>query len=391
MYVRTRDALGRLPTSYIYDSSIKGIGQISPTPILLRKALHSETGPWDPASEIEQALKAKNWGKALELAIEAGQRDEVELTNLILFAQNPQLLRTSLDPKAKNFKTLSGQWRAIQTKYVRSAIERMSVDHDMAVHGKFVAERDPQFWGLNGKIFRDIVRSVAAEVDLNPGFLSAVLLAEVGSAAPYLKTGPVFSFFTGTDDFFAQQERLKTHVPAFANVHFDKTKTFENINETGRKVKSIFFDTGKDAARATAVYLAYARLKLQVAAKTNGGDFDTLPVQVQFALMRIAMAAGHGGIDLNGNFVWFLKKDGKSLQVKAGTKGAVLVGVARWLYRVLKGEDIFVRDWTGRTFPSTVKATSRNATILVAQALHLSDWHFGISLVQRPKRPVRPW
>ena len=103
------------------------------------------------------------------------------------------------------------------------------------------------------------------------------------------------------------------------------------------------------------------------------------------------MAAGHGGIDLNGNFVWFLKKDGKSLQVKAGTKGAVLVGVARWLYRVLKGEDIFVRDWTGRTFPSTAKATSRNATILVAQALHLSDWHFGISLVQRPKRPVRPW
>jgi hypothetical protein len=232
---------------------------------------------------------------------------------------------------------------------------------------------------------------VAAEVDLNPGFLSAVLLAEVGSAAPYLKRGPVSSFFTGTDDFFAQRERLETHVPAFANVHFDKTKTFEDINETGRKVKSILFDTGKDAARATAVYLAYARLKLQAAAKTNGGDFDTLPVQVQFALMRIAMAAGHGGIELNGNFVWFLKKGGKSEQVKAGTKGAVLVGVARWLYRILKGEDIFVRDWTGRTFPSTAKATSRNATILVAQALHLSDWHFEIPLVLRQKRPVRPW
>jgi hypothetical protein len=391
MYVVTRDALGRLPTSYIYDSSINGIGQISPTPILARKALHPETGPWDPASEIDQALKAKNWGKALELAIEAGQRDEVELTNQIFFAQNPQLPRAPLDQKAKNFKTLSGQWRTIQTKDVRSAIERMSVDNDMAVHGKLVAERDPQFWGANGKTFRDIVRSVAAEVDLNPGFLSAVLLAEVGSAAPYLKTGPVFSFFTGTDDFFAQRERLKTHVPAFANVHFDKTKLFESINETGRKVKSIFFDTGKDAARATAVYLAYARLKLQAAAKTNGGDFDTLPVQVQFALMRIAMAAGHGGIELNGNFVWFLKTAGKSVKVKAGTKGAVLVGVARWLYRVLKGEDIFVRDWTGRTFPDTAKATSRNATILVAQALHLSDWHFGIPLVQRPKRPVRPW
>ena len=383
MYLRTNHGLGRFSTTYRYDSSINGIGQISRTPV--------ETGPWDPASEIDQALKTKNWGKALELAVEAGQRDEVELTNLIFFAQNPQLPRVPLDPKAKNFKTLSGQWRTILTKDVHSAIERMSVDNDLAVQGKFVAERDPQFWGTNGKAFRDIVRSVAAEVDLNPGFLSAVLLAEVGSAAPYLKTGPVFSFFTGTDDFFAQRERLKAHVQAFSNVHFDKTKIFESINENGRKVKSIFFDTGKDAARATAVYLAYARLKLQAAAKTNGGNFDVLPVQVQFALMRIAMAAGHGGIELNGNFVWFLKKDGKSLQVKAGTKGAVLVGVARWLYRVLKGEDIFVRDWTGRTFPSTVKATSRNATILVAQALHLSDWHFGIPLVLRQKRPVRPW
>jgi hypothetical protein len=383
MYIRTSHGLGRFPRSYLYDSSINGIGQ--------PKALNLETGPWDPVSEIDQALKAKNWGKALELAIEAGQHDGVELTNLIFFAQNPQLPRGPLDPKAKNFKALSGQWRTIQIKDVQSAIERMSVDNDLAVHGKFVAERDPQFWGANGKTFRDIVESVASEVDLNPGFLSAVLLAEVGSAAPYLKQGPVSSFFTGTDDFFAQRHRLETYVPAFANVHFDKTKTFENINETGRKVKSILFDTGKDAARATAVYLAYARLKLQAAAKTNGGDFDTLPVQVQFALMRIAMAAGHGGIELNGNFVWFLKKGGTSKQVKAGTKGAVLVGVAKWLYRVLKGEDIFVRDWTGRTFPKTAKATSRNATILVAQALHLSDWHFGIPLVPRRKRPVRAW
>ncbi len=232
MYIRTNHGLGRFSTPYRYDSSINGIGRISRTPV--------ETGPWDPASEIDQALKVKNWGKALELAVEAGQRDEVELTNLIFFAQNPQLPRVALDPKTKNFKTLSGQWRTILTKDVHSAIEWMSADNDLAVQGKFVAERDPQFWGTSGKAFRDIVRSVAAEVDLNPGFLSAVLLAEVGSAAPYLKTGPVFSFFTGTDDFFAQRERLKAHVPAFSNVHFDKTKIFERINENGRKVKSIF-------------------------------------------------------------------------------------------------------------------------------------------------------
>src|SRR5262249_22630434 len=159
------------------------------------------------------------------------------------------------------------------TNAVRSAIERMSVDNDMAVHGKLVAERDPLFWGADGKNLRDIGRSVAAEVDLNPGFWSAVLLGEGGSAAPYFKKDPVFSWFSGTDDFFVQQERLKRLVPAFANVHFDNTRIFEVTNEHGRKVKSIFFDTGKDAARATAVYIAYARLKLQAGAKTNGGDF----------------------------------------------------------------------------------------------------------------------
>src|SRR5690242_7457146 len=88
MYLRTNHGLGRFSTTYRYDSSINGIGQISRTPV--------ETGPWDPASEIDQALKTKNWGKALELAVEAGQRDEVELTNLIFFAQNPQLPRVPL-------------------------------------------------------------------------------------------------------------------------------------------------------------------------------------------------------------------------------------------------------------------------------------------------------
>jgi hypothetical protein len=350
-----------------------------------------QTGPWDPASEVEQSLKAKLWGKALDMSIEAGQRDERELANLIFFEQNPQLPRTKLDPKSKEFKKLGQQWNAILQKEVRPAIQRASTDFELEVKGDLVAERDPQFAGTNGKKFQELVRWVAAEVDINPGFLAAVLLAEVGSASHYLNPGQVSSFFTGTDDFLAQRKQLKENVPAFAKIGFDSSQNLTNINETNRTVKTVLFNTGKDAALATAVYLKYAEIKLRNGAAANGGDFDKFPPQVRFALNRIAMAAGHGGLTLQGELLWFIRSGGKSKVVKQGTKGAVLVGVAVWLNRVLKGEDILVRGWGGRQFPNTSRITSRNATILVAQALHLSDWFFGIPLVTRRRRPVFPF
>ena len=362
------------------------IATLLPAPTRLR-----ELKPWDPAEEINQALKAKHWGKALDLAIEAGQRDETTLTNLIFFEQNPSLPRAPLDKKAKDFAKLSAQWTRIQKTEVTPAFQRAATDYELEVKGDLVAERDPDFAGKQGKEFRETVAWAAARAEINPGFLAAVLLAEVGGRRPYLQSGEVSSFFTGTDDFLAQAERMKKFVPAFKDIRFDPKKRITNINETGRKVTSILFKSGKDAALATAVYLKYAQHKLRQGAAANGGDFDAFPEQVRFALTRIAMAAGHGGIEMDGTFSWFKTVGDKSKQVKAGTKGAHLVGVAKWLSRVLKGEDIFVRGWGGRKFPDTAKIISRNATILTAQALHLSDWFFDIKLVSKPKRPVKPW
>jgi hypothetical protein len=391
---QTRDALVRAEAAPAQAASSAAAAAEPAHETMLDELLdesHETGGPWDPVTEIEQALRAKRWSRAIELALEAGQHDEGVLTNLVFFEQNPTLPHAPLDPKHKDFKKLSAQWGAILKGEVRPAIQRMSTDYSLAVGGDLVTERDADLSGAAGKKFQDVVRWAAAEVDLNPGFLAAVLLAEVGSAGHYLKTVPVSSFFTGTDDFLAQRKALKDNVPAFAKIGFDASGKLTNINENGRTVQTVLFNSGRDAALATAVYLKYAQIKLRNGAAANGGSFDKIPAPVQFALNRISMAAGHGGLELNGSFVWFAKKGSTTVRVPAGTKGAFLVGVTKWLDRVLKGEDILVRDWTGRKFPDTVKITSRNATILVAQALHLSEWFFGIQLVARPKRPVRPW
>src|SRR5262249_7032232 len=64
-----------------------------------------------------------------------------------------------------------------------------------------------------------------------------------------------------------------------------------------------------------------------------------------------------------------------------GEKGARLRGVADRLDCVLKGQEILVRKNEPRKDPTKdPHVTNRNATILLAQALHLSDWIFGIPL-----------
>jgi hypothetical protein len=55
----------------------------------------------------------------------------------------------------------------------------------------------------------------------------------------------------------------------------------------------------------------------------------------------------------------------------------VLIGVAPALDEVLKGNDILIRKNEPRRDPSkSGHVTRRNATILAAQALHMSDWIF---------------
>jgi len=245
------------------------------------------------------------------------------------------------------------------------------------VTGQLVAERDPQLSGAKGEKFKEVVAWAAKEVDIDPGFLAAVLLAEVGSASTYLSPGEVRSFFLGSDDFFEQRAQLSANVPAFAKVHFDERKKTTNINEHGRKVTTVPYETGRDAALATAVYLKFGEIKLRSAMRKNGRDFATLPVVTQFVLVRIGMTAGHGGISLDGDLIRFKKKGDKLVKVRPGETGGILLGVARSLDRVLKGEDILVRNWEPRKDPTNDShITHRNATILASQATHLGAWFF---------------
>ena len=339
-------------------------------------ALEHDTPPMTQA--ISDAVDQKDWPRVLELAVQVGWHDENQLTNLLFFSRHTELDRRKLDPrKNKGDQQLAQEWNQVLVKEVRPAIQKASEDSDLKVSGRFVAERDPELSGEKGAKFKEVVAWAAKAADVDPGLLVAVLLAEVGRASPYLSPGEVSSFFTGTDDFFAQRKALRDNVPAFAQVRFDERKKTTNINEHGRRVTTIPYTTGRDAALATAVYLKYGEIKLRRAAQKNGGDFDSLPVATRFALVRIAMAAGHGGISQDGDLIRFKKRGDDLVRVKPDETGGFLVGVARSLDRVLKGQDILVRDGEPRKNPTNdSRITHRNATILASQAMHLGDWFF---------------
>jgi V8-like Glu-specific endopeptidase len=339
-------------------------------------ALEHDTPPVTQA--ISDAVDQKDWPRVLELAIRVGWHDENQLTNLLFFSRHTELGRRKLDPKKnKEDQKLAQEWSQILVKEVRPAIQKAAEDRNLEVSGHFVAERDPQLSGEKGGKFKEVVARAAKEVDMDPGFLAAVLLAEWDQASLYLSTGEVWSFDTGTDNFFAQREQLRANVPAFAQVRFDERKKTTNINEHGNRVTTIPYKTGRDAALATAVYLKNGEIKLRRAAQKNGGDFDRLPVATRFVLVRIAMAAGHGGISPDGDLIRFKKKGGRWVMVKPGETGGILLGVAPSLDRVLKGEDILVRNWEPRKDPTNDShVTHRNATILASQAMHLGDWFF---------------
>jgi hypothetical protein len=340
---------------------------------------------FDPSTipqDVADALGKSDWSVALHLAIRGGWHDENELTNLLFFARHKELEPGPLDKKNSKFTRLSDEWGRILKTEVRPVIQKVSKDTNLKVTGVYVAERDPQLAGETGRKFKALVESVAADAGLNPGFLAAVLLAEWDRRSLYLSAGEVKSFVTGTDDFYASRVQLRAIVPvAFSKVRFDESRITTNINEHGRTVTTIPFRSGRDAALATAVYLKYAEIKLRKAFAKNGGDFDTLPVETRFALVRIAMAAGHGGISQDGDLIRFKKKDDHWVAVKKGEKGGALSGVASRVQRVLNQEDILVRKYEPRNDPTkSGHITNRNATILAAQSMHLSNWFFGLPL-----------
>jgi phosphatidylserine/phosphatidylglycerophosphate/cardiolipin synthase-like enzyme len=303
--------------------------------------------PPTPSTDITKALDNKDWTLALKLAIQERWRDENDMTNLIFFARHPELPKASLDPKGPNFKRLSAEWTKILNNEVWKAIEASAKNIDLVVSGKEVTDHHRRFFvGKRGKRLKKLVEDAAREVDLNPGLLGTIMMAETRSPQSYLSSEKASSYHIGADDFYEGRAAIEARVPAYAKVKWDNSQTpVEHFNDAKqpRLVKTILFDSGPDGALATAVYVKFREVRLREIAADSGEDFDSLPLATRLALTRMAMAAG-------------------------------TAGATPYLKDALKGKDIFVRQ----AIPVREYQTKRNATVRTAQAMHLSDWVFGI-------------
>jgi monoamine oxidase len=305
---------------------------------------------FDPANvppDVADALRKKEWSLALQLAIQAGWRDENELTNLVFFARYG-LPNQPLDKKNPKFNQLSAAWARILNEEVWRAIQVSAENTDLVVSGEEVTDHHRRFFrGNSGKRLKKLVEAAAREVDLNPGLLGTIMMAETRRPQSYLSTEKVSSYHIGADDFYEGRAAIKARVPAYAKVKWDKNQTpivHDNDAKTNpRKVKTILFNSGPDAVLATAVYVKFREVRLREIAAELKGDFDNLPLATRFALTRMAMAAG-------------------------------TAGATPFLKNALKGLDIFIR----KAIPVRAYQTQRNATVRTAQAMHLSDWIFGI-------------
>jgi hypothetical protein len=309
-------------------------------------SLEEVLDPSAPPKDVADALTAKKWALALSLAIQAGVRDENELANLIFFAKHPELPRVSMDPQNPKFKQLSGEWLQILNEDVWTAIQASSDNPSLAVSGAEVADIDRFFWGTSGKRLKQLVAGAAKDVELNSGLLGTIMMAETRRPMSYLSTEKVSSYHIGTDDFFEARDAIAVRVPAFAKVKWEKTQSpIVHLNDatTPREVKTIFFDSGPDAALATAVYIKFREVRLREISTELKGDFDRLPIETRFALTRMAMAAG-------------------------------TAGATPFLKDALAGKDVMVR----KPLPVKIYQTQRNATVRTAQAMHLSEWIFGL-------------
>jgi hypothetical protein len=214
-----------------------------------------------------------------------------------------------------------------------------AVGTNLGVSRRDLVAYDWAFKGKTGSEFKKAIESVAKEVDINPGLLAANLLAETRRGS-YLQSGQVSSFEVGTDDFFEKRHDLSRKVPAYSKIGWDRSQTpITDVNEAGRAVKSIFFDSGRDAMLASAVYLKHGEVVLREAAARAGKNFDGLPIEARLMLIRLAFNAGHGR-------------------------------ALRNLSDVLSGNEILI------TKPG--KGPQRKATVRAAQAVHLSELIFGV-------------
>jgi hypothetical protein len=230
-----------------------------------------------------------------------------------------------------------------------------AVESEFGLPDKKIREYDSQFKGRKGNEFKKLIIWASSRVGINPGLLAANALAETNRNT-YLSKNKVNSYFgPGVDDFYQERGRIGKKVPAIEDIRWDKTTVVTHYNDAKKKrlVKSIWFNTGKDALLANAVYLKYHEEFLRDAAKRAHKSFDSLSLETRFALTRYAVRSGVGN------------------------------GKVR-LLEALKGSDILVRR------PGKLDS-KRAATIHTVQAIHLSKNIFRISLQPRPPQPrLRP-
>jgi hypothetical protein len=221
---------------------------------------------------------------------------------------------------------------------------------DLGLTARQVTSYDWAFGRRAGERFIELVREIALLVDLDPGLVAVNLIGE-SKRDVYLSPREASSFLVGTDDYHVKRTDIAAKVPAHSAVRWDRqTGVFEDVNEKGRRVKSILFLSGKDAALASAVYLKHGEVVLREEARRLGGDFDRLPLEIRFMLTRVAFNMGHGA--------------GRAELAKA-----------------LRGEDVLIRKPAKRAGPRRI------ATLRAAQAVHVSRRFFGPD-PEQPKREV---
>jgi RHS repeat-associated protein len=243
---------------------------------------------------------------------------------------------------------------------------------------------DSQFEGPRGEQFRKSVQDAAKEMGVDPGLLAANALAEADTRDFWLNGAFTFKGTTmtarrsdvaGLDFWVSTQAGVKAAVPAAKGINASQVGWFlqepqqeelKKITDAGQRkvfiennrLPVVGFTDAKTALRALAAMTKFHELQLQklVGAEAWGRFTDA----ERFALTRFSFNAGPNAVK------------------KPAAQAAA-------------GEDILVRSGPMRVpvpgNPMGRVIPDRAATIIAAQAIHLSDTFFGnhdLSYVREP-------
>jgi hypothetical protein len=221
---------------------------------------------------------------------------------------------------------------------------------------------DKYFNGPHGPLLKSRIEAAATQVDINPGLLAVTLLAEDKVSSYTKRTGEVDGWDIGVDDYRERKADIERKIPAARALK--PIRYAPQTNERGRVIPHVPVFRADQAVLAVAVYLKSAELKARDVLLEEGGSFDRLPIEYQFAFTRFAMNAGPTA----------MRKQVRSLLGITTRHGKpVRGGRARDFFRYKPWKLEGGIEQFSRLFPQ------RAATAHVAQAIHLSQKIFGIT------------